>query len=222
MPDTNPQGCLAAILSLFGIRFRGPSSAADQSPYRQRDDFLSAAELSFYQVLTLGLDGSYLVGPKVNLADIFFVSGSPKKQSYRNKIDRKHVGFLLCDPAAMKPIMGVELDDASHARRDRQDRDEFVDQVFEAAGVPLLRVRTAAGYSPQALPTLFDRPLQVVETQRRRSHIRMALQRAASADHRWCFALRRKVVRRGRVLGGQTTQGVVRPCRPDAWTISHQ
>lgn len=102
----------------------------------------------------LALYGSHLVCPKVNLADIFFVARPNHNQSYRNKIDRKHVDFLLCDPATMKPIMGVELDDASHVRRDRQDRDEFVDQVFEVAGLPLLRVRAAASYSPQNIADL--------------------------------------------------------------------
>lgn len=154
MSDSEPQGCLAVILSLLGIRLESVSPTSDQLPYRQRDDFLTAAELSFYRVLTLGLDGSYFVCPKVNLADIFFVSGSYKKQSYRNKIDRKHVDFLLCDPTSMMPILGVELDDDSHGRRDRQDRDQFVDQVFEVAGLPLLHVRAAAGYSPQSIADL--------------------------------------------------------------------
>ena len=154
MTDSEPQGCLTAILSLFGIRLGGGAPTSEQLPYRQRDDFLSAAELSFYRVLTLALDGSHIVCPKVNLADIFFVARPNENQSFRNKIDRKHVDFLLCDSATMKPIMGVELDDASHARSDRQDRDEFVDQVFEAAGLPLLRVRAAAGYSPQNVADL--------------------------------------------------------------------
>jgi len=154
MPDSEAQGCLAAILTVFGIRLDGVSPTSDQLPYRQRDDFLSAAELSFYRVLTLAFDGSYLVCPKVNLADLFFVSGSRKKQSYKNKIDRKHVDFLLCDPTLMKPVLGVELNDESHGRRDRQDRDQFVDQVFEVAGLPLLHVRAAAGYSPQNIADL--------------------------------------------------------------------
>ncbi len=154
MSDSEPQGCLAAILSIFGIRLGGAASTSEQLPYRQRDDFLSAAELSFYRVLVMALDGSHFVCPKVNLADIFFVARPNENQTYRNKIDRKHVDFLLCDPATMKPIMGVELDDASHARRDRQDRDEFVDQVFEAAGLPLVRVRAAASYSPQTVADL--------------------------------------------------------------------
>ncbi len=172
MANSEPQGCLAVILSLFGVRLNGDLPTSEQLPYRQRDDFLSAAELSFYRVLTLGLDGSYLVCPKVNLADVFFVSGSHKKQSYKNKIDRKHVDFLLCDPTSMTPVLGIELDDQSHARRDRQERDQFVDQVFEVAGLPLLHVRAAAGYSPQNIADLVrqavaDRALseKVVERQ---------------------------------------------------------
>lgn len=154
MPDSEHQGCLAMILSLFGIHFSGSSHLSDQLPYRQRDDFLSVAELSFYRVVTLALDGSYVVCPKVNLADIFFVARPNENQSYRNKIDRKHVDFLLCELDSMKPILGIELDDASHTRRDRQVRDQFVDQVFEDAGLPLLRVRAAVGYSPQNIAHL--------------------------------------------------------------------
>lgn len=167
MPKSEPQGCLTAILNLFGIRLAAGSGRPEQLPYRRRDDFLTAAELSFYRVLMLGLDGSHLVCPKVNLADIFFVARPNENQSYRNKIDRKHVDFLLLDPTTMKPIIGVELDDASHARRDRQDRDEFVDQVFEAAGLPLLRVRAAASYSPQNIADLVRQDTLVVINPRR-------------------------------------------------------
>ena len=149
MSQSEPQGCLAFILGLFGISLEDTSSGSDQLPYRQRDDFLSAAELSFYRVLTIGLGESYHVCPKVNLGDIFFVSGSHKKYLHRNKIDRKHVDFLLCDLATLKPVLGIELDDASHNRRDRQGRDLFVDQVFEVAGLPLLHVRATSAYSPQ-------------------------------------------------------------------------
>jgi hypothetical protein len=154
MPDSEPQGCLAVNLKQFGIRLPAGSGRPEQLPYRQRDDFPSAAELPFYRVLMFALDGSHLVCPKVNSGDIFFVARPNENLSYRNKIDRKHVDFLPCDPATMKPIMGVEMDDANHARRDRQDRDEFVDQVSKAAGLPLLRVRAASSYSPQTIADL--------------------------------------------------------------------
>jgi hypothetical protein len=144
------QGCLTAILSLFGIHLAGPASDS-QLPYRQRDDFLSAAELSFYRVLRQSIGDQAVVFCKVNLADIFFVALPNENQSYRNKIDRKHVDFLVCDPTTLRPRLGIELDDASHGRRDRQQRDEFVDAVFSVAGLPLLRIPAKTGYNPTEL-----------------------------------------------------------------------
>ena len=140
MPKSSePKGCLATFFALFGIRLAGPAKTAE-FPYRQRDDFLSAAEFSFYRVLLAAAGNQAVVCPKVNLSDVFYVAGANEKQAYRNKIDRKHVDFLVCDPTTMKPRLGIELDDASHGRRDRLDRDEFVGRVFEAAGLRLMRV----------------------------------------------------------------------------------
>jgi hypothetical protein len=120
-------------------------------PYRQRDDFLSAAEFSFYRVLMSAIGDRAVVCPKVNLCDVFYVARPNENQTYRNKIDRKHVDFLVCDPNTMKPRLGIELDDVSHARRDRQDRDDFVNKVFEAAELPLLHVPAARDYNPNNL-----------------------------------------------------------------------
>lgn len=156
MGDAEPKGCLAAILRLIGINLGGPAAICSDLPYRLRDDFLSAAELSFYRVLASAVGNRAVICPKVNLADVFFVVRPNENQSFRNKIDRKHVDFLLCDPTTMKPVCGVELDDSSHARRDRQDRDEFVDQVFHVAGLPLVRVPAKAAYSPTALLAMLE------------------------------------------------------------------
>ena len=147
--STEPQGCLTAILALFGIHL-GPARATDL-PYRQRDDFLSPAEFSFYRVLASAIGSRAVICPKVNLSDVFYVARPNENQAYRNKIDRKHVDFVICDPNTMQPRMGIELDDSSHGRRDRQERDEFVDRVFEAAGLPLLRIPAQASYSTNAL-----------------------------------------------------------------------
>ena len=171
MSSSEPQGCLAAILKLFGIQIGVPSHASDELPYRQRDDFLSASELSFYRVLISSIDGEYLICPKINLADIFFVARPHENRSYRNRIDRKHVDFLLCNSKSMKPILGIELDDSSHSRRDRQERDEFVDQVFKAAGLPLLHVRAAVGYNPKDLADLvLQATAGVAESRKRVEH----------------------------------------------------
>ena len=151
MPRTTPepQGCLTAILGLFGIRLGRP--AEKDLPYRRRDDFLSPAEFSFYRVLCTVVGSRGVICPKVNLNDIFCVARPNENQAYRNKIDRKHVDFLVCDPVTMTPRCGIELDDASHGRRDRQERDELVDKVFEAAGLPLLHVPAPRSYNSNEL-----------------------------------------------------------------------
>ena len=152
MPAPEPKGCLAAILALFGIHLGGPTGTKEL-PYRQRDDFLSPAEFSFYRVLASAIGSRAIICPKVNLSDVFYVARPNENtyQAYRNKIDRKHVDFLICDPTTMRPRLGIELDDSSHGRRDRQKRDEFVDRVFEAARVPLLHIPAQAAYNPSVL-----------------------------------------------------------------------
>ena len=140
-------GCLGRILQLLGFT---PTTSAHESPealpYRHRDDFLSPAERSLYGVLVTTLGNEFVVCPKVNVADILYVTGSAEAQKYRNKIDRKHVDFLVCDLSTMAPRFAVELDDSSHARAERKDRDEFLDAAFKAANFPLLRVPAKQSY----------------------------------------------------------------------------
>jgi hypothetical protein len=97
-----------------------------------------------------------VICPKVALGDLFFAkTGDPRQNRIcTNRIDRKHVDFLLCDPQTMRPLAGIELDDKSHQRADRQARDEFVDRVFAAAKLPMVRVPARHAYSASELATL--------------------------------------------------------------------
>lgn len=158
MSDDEPKGCLTAILGLFGIKSDKPIPVEKEVQFRQRDDFLSAAEFSFYRVLANAVGNLAVICCKVNLADLFHVPG--RNKGSMNKIDRKHVDFLLCDPVTMRPRCGIELDDKSHARPSRQDRDEFVNQVFNQASLPLVRVKAQAAYHPSSLLALIEPHLE--------------------------------------------------------------
>ncbi|HEY3310777.1 MAG TPA: DUF2726 domain-containing protein [Anaerolineales bacterium] len=118
-------------------------------PYSKRDDFLSPAELSFYLVLKNSVADFAIVCPKVALGDLFYVKSKDNSlyRTYTNKIDRKHVDFLLCESKTVRPVLGIELDDKSHQRQDRQERDDFVEAVFSAAKLPLLRIPVKHTYS---------------------------------------------------------------------------
>lgn len=129
--------------------------ASPQFPYRLRDDFLSPAEQNFFLVLKATVSTWALICPKVSLGDLFYAQtgDSGRNRSYRNKIDRKHVDFLLCDPQTARPLVGIELDDKSHQRPDRQERDQFVDRVFAAAQLPLVHVGVQSHYPTAKLNT---------------------------------------------------------------------
>ena len=159
---------------------KSESTAAPSAefPYHLRDHFLSPAELNFYAVLRTAINGRAALCSKVALGDLFYVKkgdDASRWRIYTNKIDRKHVDFLLCDPVTMRPLVGIELDDRSHQREDRQVRDAFVDKVFAAAHLPLLhvpvrRAYVAAEIEAQIAPYLAEStapvpaPVRVVET----------------------------------------------------------
>ena len=126
-----------------------PAAGPTSLPFKLRDDFLSAAELSFYQVLRSVTGDRARILAKVNLADLFFVATGDHRQNraIANRIDRKHVDFLLCDPQTMRPQAGIELDDRSHDRPERQSRDALVAEVFTNAGLPLIRFPVKTGYA---------------------------------------------------------------------------
>lgn len=135
-----------------------PGAGAPAYPFHLRDDFLSPAELSFFKVLRSVTGQQAVALAKVSLGDLFFAqTGDPRKnRAMANRIDRKHVDFLLCDSTTMRPMLGIELDDRSHERPERKARDELVDWVFAAAGLPLLRVPVRQGYAPVELVALIQ------------------------------------------------------------------
>lgn len=115
---------------------------------------------NYYHVLrsTLAQDVTIVIKPRLN--DILFVRQSHKNKGARNRIDRKHVDFLLCETATMTPRLVVELDDRSHQKKDRQERDELVDGALKAAGLPILHVSAVRGYVPQELFAQIQQAIQ--------------------------------------------------------------
>ena len=149
--ETNQKpGCLTSLLSFFR---RSKTATQEILPYRLRDDFLSPAEFSFYKILVSLVGSRLIVLTKVRLADIFFVARPNENVLYFNRISQRHVDFLLCTPNTMKPVVGIELDDASHNQPSRQQRDEFIDKVFLTAGLPLLHMPVQREYNSQEIST---------------------------------------------------------------------
>jgi very-short-patch-repair endonuclease len=116
-------------------------------PYEKRTSLLTESELAFYKALQQAVDGRWSIQSMVRLADLIrVVPDTPKFQAWQNRIHAKHVDFLLCDHGTMEAKLAVELDDKTHQRPDRVQRDRFVNQALADAGLPLLRIETQPGY----------------------------------------------------------------------------
>lgn len=153
-------GCLFVLFHLLGLLPRKRESATHDEaiseaeivelPYRVRDDFLSPAERSFYAALLAALNGKAVVCPKVRLGDILFAADRKDFWKHTNRVNQKHVDFLVCS-LEMKPRCAIELDDASHQREAAQERDQFKDAAFAAAGLPLVRIQANRSYDVEQL-----------------------------------------------------------------------
>jgi hypothetical protein len=154
----------AVVFPLILKQIAGNKSvAAANLPYRKRDYLLTAAERSFYEVLYSVLDDQLIVFPKVRLADLVYMpKGTADRQTHFNRIQSKHVDFVLCDREKIRPVLVIELDDASHEEEARRDRDTFVDASLSAAGLPILHIPAQRSYIPAELAAAVHQKLQPV------------------------------------------------------------
>lgn len=112
----------------------------------QKAELLSAREKSFYNdIRAIAEKYNFSVLSKVRLADIVNVSEDVRKQSpdwWRmfEKISQKHIDFALADKADLDIKLLIEVDDLSHQRLDRIERDIFVDSVCEQSNIAILHL----------------------------------------------------------------------------------
>lgn len=139
----NKPGCLGIFFPFLRTK------ETPTLPYFIVKNFLSPAELSFYKILSSMTGTKLTIQTKVGLKDIFRTNS----KSHFNKINQKHVDFLICETETMKPIIGIELDDTSHNQKTRQERDKFVDDVFKTASLPLIHITAQREYNTEIIKT---------------------------------------------------------------------
>ena len=128
------------------------------TPYVARDRLVTNAELRFFHKLRDAVDNDWEIFAMVRIADILKVpKGIKKRRVWLNRILAKHIDFVLCDSESLEIVMGIELDDASHDRTDRIQRDNFVNSAFDDADIPLLRVPTQKSYDAGDIRKMIDR-----------------------------------------------------------------
>jgi hypothetical protein len=138
------------LMAVVGRGREVGEGATVEFPYERAEALFTPAERSFLGVLDQVVEGEFRIFGKVRLADIVGVRAMADRSAWQtafNKIDRKHVDFVGCDPGDLSVKFVVELDDRSHEREDRRERDAFVDGALKAAGIPVFHIPARRGYT---------------------------------------------------------------------------
>ena len=132
----------------------------EKLPYR-RKYLLTKNEYWFYKTLKQIADkNGYSVIAKVRLADLIEVNSEVERKDYLKyfgKIKSKHIDFILCDGENLYPLLLIELNDNSHKKEDRADRDGFIEKIAEKTGYKILFVSGTQGLEEKILSALSEK-----------------------------------------------------------------
>lgn len=127
-----------------------------QVRFHPRQYLLSRNEVAFLRVLVLLVGHRYLISCKVRLADIINCSDADWKRGHANRIAQKHVDFVVSCARSSRIVAAIELDDLSHQRPDRRERDQFVNRLFSQMRVRLIRVPARWEYDRDGIANYFS------------------------------------------------------------------
>jgi hypothetical protein len=163
------------IIATWAIRRRKAEMAENESEEVEEDKYsvykpksqMTEAEMNFYEVLKVTNHDKYDIQRQVVLSSIVDVT-SKNYIDYKNhrefnpdrsRIDKKTIDFVLFDKATLAPHVAIELDDPSHLQQGRISRDEFVEPLLKAVGIPLVRIKTAYSYNTSEISKLIDQDM---------------------------------------------------------------
>lgn len=155
----------SALLLLVAVVIRMvlPRGRSARYPYGRKAALFTPAERSFLGVLEQAVGQHYRILGKVRVADVIEVKRDLSRSEWQaafNRISAKHFDFLLCDKENLSVICAIELDDKSHNKSSRKERDAFLTQVCRNIGLPLLRIVASKACS---LPDLRVRVLEATQ-----------------------------------------------------------
>lgn len=133
--------------------------------YERIDTLFSPAERSFLGVLTQAVEEKGVVFGKVRVADVLRPAKGLSRSRWQvafNRISAKHFDYVVCASDTLEVMFVVELDDKSHTKGKRVDRDHFLDSACSIAQLPLHRFKAAASYNVvDVRNTLFPPPVEL-------------------------------------------------------------
>ena len=148
------------IVLLLSLTYFLSERPVTKYQYLRKDFVMSQPERDFFEVLLASVENQYHVFPQVHLDVILNhkIRGQNWFGAFRH-INEKSVDFVICDKTYIKPLLAIELDDRSHEREDRIERDEEVERILNEAGMPLLRFKHNEHFETEEIKRLVSEKL---------------------------------------------------------------
>ena len=148
---------IAIIAVVIKSRMLAEGKEPTNYPYEKAPVLFTPAERNFLGVLEQAVNGHHRIMGKVRLADVVNVKSGISRSEWQkafNRIQSKHLDFVVCDSSTLAIKFVIELDDKSHDQSPRQDRDAFLDNALKAAGVRVLHFTVRRTYSVQEIQNI--------------------------------------------------------------------
>lgn len=123
--------------------------------YKRKDFIMSRPEHKFFDILVEIFGNKYYIFPQIHLATILDnkIVGQNWKGAFRH-IDEKSVDFVICDKSYIKPLLAIELDDSTHRKENRKERDGEVERILNEADLPILRFVNKGYFDKEEIKSL--------------------------------------------------------------------
>ena len=114
--------------------------------YTAKEALLTETEIRYYDEISEIVGEKYFLFPQINLASIV-----DKKSDTNSRTDLfRNIDFGVFD-YNFKPILLIEINDNSHIRKDRKERDEKVADILKKAKLPLVTFWVKDGIDPEGM-----------------------------------------------------------------------
>ena len=112
-----------------------------QYKYYAKSYVMTSRENECFKILNEIFSSKWFVVPQVHLSALldYRVKGQNWNAAFRH-INGKSVDFVLIGKESYKVVCAIELDDSTHSKPDRKERDIEIERMFKGARIPLARI----------------------------------------------------------------------------------
>lgn len=158
---------ILAAVAIVGVKVSSGSEKRkvfknNKYTYLAKNSVMTQAEGEFFKRINSVVGERYFVFPQVHLSALLDhrVKGQDWRIAFRH-INGKSVDFVLCDKVTLQPVYALELDDFTHSRHDRAERDAEVERIFREVQLPLVRFKNLNVSSDEIIQALSNARAQI-------------------------------------------------------------